>query len=150
MDVDVPRAVTTALRLRGIDTLTAQEDGAAELDDSRLLQRATELGRVLVSQDEDLLREGTRLQEQAGAFSGIVYAHQFRTTIGQMVEDLELIARAMSQEEWQGRIEYLPIQGHEGRILEDSRTVENPRSASPLVARAPCLMPHSFQMQSSA
>lgn len=30
-------------------------------------------------------------------------------TIGQMVEDLELIAKATSREEWWGRIEYLPI-----------------------------------------
>jgi predicted nuclease of predicted toxin-antitoxin system len=60
MDVHVPRAVTTALRLRSIDVLTAQEDRAAQLDDDRLLERATELGRILVSQDEDLLREGAR------------------------------------------------------------------------------------------
>src|SRR5207249_4920584 len=43
MDAHVPRAVTLALRLRSIDVLTAQEDGAAQLDDDRLLQRATEL-----------------------------------------------------------------------------------------------------------
>jgi len=55
MDVHVRRAVTTALRLRSIDVLTAQEDGAAEATDAALLQRATELGRVLVSQDADLL-----------------------------------------------------------------------------------------------
>ena len=109
MDVHVPRAVTTALRLRSIDVLTAQQDGAAELDDERLLRRATELGRILVSQDEDLLREGSRLLHEGIGFAGIVYAHQLRNTIGQMVEDLELIARAMSQEEWRGRIEYLPI-----------------------------------------
>jgi predicted nuclease of predicted toxin-antitoxin system len=65
MDVHVRRAVTIALRLRAVDVLTAQEDGAAEADDKRLLDRATELGRVLVSQDEDLLREGTkRLSER--------------------------------------------------------------------------------------
>lgn len=97
------------MRLRAIDVLTAQEDGAAQLDDGRLLQRAAELGCVLVSQDEDLLREGTRLLKQGGSFSGIVYAHQLRAMIGQMVEDLELIARATSDEEWQGRIIYLPI-----------------------------------------
>jgi predicted nuclease of predicted toxin-antitoxin system len=57
MDVHVRRAVTTALRLRSIDVLTAQEDGAAELDDELLLERAAKLGRVLVSQDEDLLPE---------------------------------------------------------------------------------------------
>jgi hypothetical protein len=37
--------------LRSVDVLTAQEDGASELDNDRLLQRATDLGRVLVSQD---------------------------------------------------------------------------------------------------
>jgi hypothetical protein len=109
MDVHVPRAVTTALRLRGIDVLTAQEDGTSEWDDGPLLKRATELERILVSQDEDLLREGTRLQRTAGEFAGIVYAHQLRVTIGQMVEGLELIARATAWEEWRGRIEYLPI-----------------------------------------
>jgi len=109
MDVNVPLAVTTALRLRSIDILTAQEDGAAQLDDERLLRRATKLDRILVSQDEDLLREGARQLREGGNFSGVVYAHQLRVTIGQMVEDLELIATATSKEEWYGRIEYLPI-----------------------------------------
>lgn len=110
MDVHVPRAITTALRLRKIDVLTAQEDGMAELDDERLLRRATELGRILVSQDKDLLREGAQRQRENGDFSGIIYGHQLRVTIGQMVEDLELIARTTSLEEWRGRIEYLPLQ----------------------------------------
>ena len=52
--------MTVALRLRDIDVLTAQEDGSAELDDGLLLNRAAELGRVLISQDADLLREGMR------------------------------------------------------------------------------------------
>jgi hypothetical protein len=39
MDVHVPRAVTNQLRLRGVDVLTAQEDGAAELGDAELLNQ---------------------------------------------------------------------------------------------------------------
>ncbi len=109
MDVHVPRAVTLALRLRSVDVLTAQDDHTEELDDGQLLQRASELGRILVSQDQDLLCEGVRRLRAGQQFSGIVYAHQLRITIGQMVEDLELIANATSQEEWAGRIEYLPI-----------------------------------------
>ena len=109
MDVHVRRAVTAALRLRSIEVLTAQEDGSAELADDVLLKRATELCRVLVSQDEDLLREGARWLSERKDFSGIIYAHQLRITIGQMVEDLELIARATSQSEWRARIEYLPL-----------------------------------------
>jgi len=109
MDVRIRRALTSSLRLRSIDVLTAQEDGSAELDDDSLLQRATFLGRVLVSQDEDLLRERMRRLRQQKDFSGIIYSHQPRITIGQMVEDLALIARATSPAEWRGRIEYLPI-----------------------------------------
>lgn len=109
MDVHVPRAVTAALRLRGVNVLTAQEDGTAELDDLSLLRRATELARVLVSQDDDLIREGARMSEQQEPFGGVIYAHQLRVTIGQMVEDLELIATATSRDEWFGKIAYLPI-----------------------------------------
>jgi predicted nuclease of predicted toxin-antitoxin system len=109
MDVHVPRAVTTALRLRGIDVLTAQEDGSAELDDGRLLRRATELGLILVTQDADLLREAALLLSEHAEFCGVVYAHQLRVTIGQPLEELDLIARATFREEWSGRIEFLPI-----------------------------------------
>ena len=109
MDVHVRRAVTIGLRLRSIDVVTAQEDGAAELDDRLLLERATELNRVLVSQDVDLLREGARMLMEGKDFSGIIYAHQLSITIGQMVEDLEVIATATMPDEWRGRIEYLPL-----------------------------------------
>jgi hypothetical protein len=79
------------------------------LDDDTLLERATDLGRILVSQDDDLLREGTRRLRDSLEFSGIVYAHQLRITIGQIVEDLELIAKATTTEEWRNRIEFLPL-----------------------------------------
>jgi hypothetical protein len=79
------------------------------MDDALLLRRAADLGRVLVSQDADLLREGARLLGEGGEFSGVVYAHQLRATIGQMVESLELIATATSSEEWYRRLEFLPI-----------------------------------------
>lgn len=48
MDVHVPCAITTQL-LRGVDVLAAQENGASELEGSKLLDRALLLGRVLVT-----------------------------------------------------------------------------------------------------
>jgi len=56
MDVHVPMAVTEALRRKGLDILTSQDDGTATKDDDILLARAAELGRVLFSQDRDFLR----------------------------------------------------------------------------------------------
>ena len=60
MDHHVPRPITTGLRLRGVDVLAAVEDGSVELEDPDLLDRATSLGRVLSSQDKDLLIEATQ------------------------------------------------------------------------------------------
>jgi predicted nuclease of predicted toxin-antitoxin system len=54
MDVHIPATITRSLFLKGVDVITAQSDGKAEAADSDLLDRATELGRVLFSEDEDL------------------------------------------------------------------------------------------------
>src|SRR5882724_3414244 len=109
MDVHVPRAVTTALRMRGIDVKTAQEDNGVRLDDASLLRRSTQLGRVLVSQDDDLLRIGVAFQESGELFAGVIYAHQLKVTIGNLIADLELVARCTDPHEWSSRIEYLPL-----------------------------------------
>ena len=56
MDHHVPRAITEGLRLRGVDVITAHENGSDHMNDSELLDRAAKLGRVLFTQDDDLLR----------------------------------------------------------------------------------------------
>lgn len=109
MDVHIPRAVSTALRLRGVDVLTAQKDGADRWEDDALLMRATALEKILVTQDDDLLREGARLQREGTRFAGVIYGHQRLTGVGQMVEDLSLIAQATQASDWFDKIEYLPL-----------------------------------------
>lgn len=109
MDVNIPFAITDQTRLHGLDVLTAQEDGARELSDSDLLDRASELGRILFTQDTDLLAEASLRQRTGAHFVGVVYAPQTRTTIRQCVEDLELIAKAGDPTKWINRVEYLPL-----------------------------------------
>ena len=108
-DVHVPFAITAELKIRRVDVLTAQIDNATRLDDSPLLERATELGRILFSQDKDLLKVATQRQRTSIAFAGVIYAHQLRVSIGRCVEDLELIAKATDLEEWRNRVEFLPL-----------------------------------------
>jgi hypothetical protein len=93
MDVHVRRAVTEGLRRRGVDVLTAQEDGCDRLPDSALLDRALQLDRATFSQDDDMLREAKRRQQSGEPFSGVIYCHQLRITTGQAIRDLELIAK---------------------------------------------------------
>ena len=109
MDHNVPRAITSGLRRRGIDVLSAYEDGAHELEDAALLDRAGELGRVLFSRDDDLLREATRRQRDGTAFCGVIYAHQREVSIGHCIFDLQVIAEASEPEELRGQVIYLPF-----------------------------------------
>ena len=109
MDHHVPRAITIELRLRGVNVMTAYEDGASKFSDSKLLDRATELNRIFFTQDDDLLAEATKRQREGVAFSGVIYAHQLRVSIGRCVRDLELIAKAGEPEEFLNRIEFLPL-----------------------------------------
>jgi len=109
MDQHVPAAITRGLRRRGVDVLTTEEDRAADWDDADLLARATGLGRIVFTQDDDFLAIGRHWQLSGREFAGIVYAHQLRITVGQAIADLELIATIMTADEMKNRIEFLPL-----------------------------------------
>ena len=109
MDQHIPRAITVGLRLRGIDVITAFEDKANEMNDSELLNRASELGRVLFTQDDDLLAEAAIRQKNGIFFKGVIYAHQLRISIGACVNDLEIIVKAAEPDELVNAVIFLPL-----------------------------------------
>lgn len=109
MDVHVSQLVTDGLRRRGIDVLTAQEDLQARTDDELLLRRATDLGRVFYTQDEDFLRIGAEWQSASVDFVGIVYCHQQRLGVGAQVDQLELVAICSDIEDVRNRVRHLPL-----------------------------------------
>lgn len=108
MDHHVPKAITLGLRKRGVNVITAYEDQAAQMDDPVLLDRATQLKRILFTQDEDFLREGAKRLANGIYFVGIVYGHQ-ELSIGDCIRDLEVIAKAGASHEFENRVEYLPL-----------------------------------------
>jgi len=109
MDAHVHAAITEQLRRRGVDVLTAQEDGSDDLLDEELLARSTTLGRVMFTFDLRFKARAEDWQRQAKPFAGLVWGHPMRLTIGQMVLDLELIAKASDPADWQNVIERLPL-----------------------------------------
>lgn len=109
MDVHIPRAITRSLRGRGLDVLTSQEDGTTRLDDDALLARASELGRILFSQDQDLLRIAAEWQSLGRAFPGVVFSLQQGVSLGILADDLELLLRCGLPEELQDSVIYLPL-----------------------------------------
>lgn len=109
LDHHVPMAIAAGLRQRQIDVLTAQDDGRADWDDDRLLERALELGRVVFTQDRDFLVLAADWQRQRREFAGMVYGHQLRVTIGGAVHDLAIISTLVSLDEMRNRVEFLPL-----------------------------------------
>ena len=109
MDQHVPRAITVGLRLRGVDVLTAYEDGTSDWTDPAILDRASALGRVLFTRDDDFIAEGAKRQREGISFLGVIYAHQLRVSIGDCIHNLELIAEAGKSEDLINRVEFLPL-----------------------------------------
>jgi hypothetical protein len=109
MDVHVPYPVTAGLLDRGIDVLTAQWDHTERWPDSELLDRATALARVLVSQDEDLLAEAALRQRTGQEFAGLVFAAQGSLSIGRFIDDLTLLAEVIDSAEMANHVEFLPL-----------------------------------------
>ena len=75
-DHHVDAAITEGLRQRGIDVLTCRDDGTTTWEDKDLLERATQLGRVFFSQDDDLLVIAHQWQDENRSFAGLIYGHQ--------------------------------------------------------------------------
>jgi predicted nuclease of predicted toxin-antitoxin system len=109
MDVHVPMAVTAALLRRGLDILTSQDDGTATKEDEVLLARATELGRILLSQDQDFLQIAAEWQRIGRPFTGVLFAAQQGVSLGRLTDDLELILTCCDAEELRDRVSYLPL-----------------------------------------
>jgi len=82
MDVHVPQSITDQLRRRGVDVLTAIDDGWAERDDPELLERAHELGRVLFTQDIRFKALAEEWIRDEHPFAGLVFGRQLGASIG--------------------------------------------------------------------
>ena len=108
-DEHIPAGIVAALIARGIDVITAQQDDRTGVSDTDLLDRATELGRVLVTNDEDFLVETARRQRLGIHFAGVAYAPLIRMTVSQCVASLELISVVADPADQVNRLEYLPL-----------------------------------------
>ena len=76
---------------------------------SELLNRASELGRALFTQDDDLLVEAATRQKDGRLFNGVIYAHQLRISIGACVNDLEIITKAAEPNDLINAVIFLPL-----------------------------------------
>lgn len=108
-DVNVDGALINALRARGIDVLTAHEDGTRCVQDDGVLSRATELGRPLLTGDKHYLRIAALRQREQVHFSAVLFYQQQTTTLAALLEDVELVLVASAPHELVDRVYRLPL-----------------------------------------
>lgn len=109
MDHHLHVAITAGLRQRGVDVLTAFEDSSHALADDLLLERATRLGRVLVTKDDDLLVITHHWLRAGRDFAGLVFSRHGDLAVGAAVSDLEIIAKVMDPTEMFNRVLFIPL-----------------------------------------
>lgn len=107
-DENVARQIADGLRSRGIDVITAEEDGHRRTPDPIVMDRAFQLGRVLFSHDLDMVSIANQRIQDGELFIGLVYARQ-PASIGRCVTDLELVVHVMSEDEMRLQVVHIPI-----------------------------------------
>lgn len=108
-DHHIDSAIADGLRRRGVDVVTAFEDGHHQSSDDTLLSHAAELDRILFTQDKGFHSLANRWRLAQRDFPGILFAIQGRATVGDAIKYLEIFVNVMSADEMRNRIEYVPV-----------------------------------------
>lgn len=103
LDEHISPAVAEALRKRGIDATTSEAAGLLGATDDQQLAYATAERRAIVTCDADFLRQELIMKAEFG----ICYARRSKYTLGQLIDQLQLVAECMSTEDLQFRVEFL-------------------------------------------
>jgi len=96
-------------RLFDLDSGTVQEADLSEASDPAVLDWAASQGRVVITHDHRTMRPCAEDRLKAGLpMTGLILVRQ-AAALGQVIDDLVLIAEATTAEEWNGTIVFLPL-----------------------------------------
>jgi predicted nuclease of predicted toxin-antitoxin system len=104
-DENVEITVADQIRLRGIQAVTVRDLNLLGDSDENHLQRATLMGYVLCTYDMDYLR----LHHEGIPHSGIIFAREQITSIGDWIYGLELICGVLTLDDMKNHVEYLSV-----------------------------------------
>jgi len=105
-DECVDGRIIAGLRRRGVDVVTAHEQGLLGAADQEHLARAIELHRVIVTADHDFLSL-IQLQLETGSFPGLIFILP-ATAVGEAVRAIVLVATVLEPQDVANWIEWVP------------------------------------------
>jgi hypothetical protein len=96
-------------RISKLDSTTIEEADLHEASDPDVLERAAAQGRIVITQDHRTMRAHAEDRVKAGLpMAGLILVRQI-ASLGQAIDDLVLVAKATTAEEWEGKIVFLPL-----------------------------------------
>ena len=95
-------AVAEGLKRRGVKVITARDAGNLGLSDEEQLEYARQKGMVIVTHDDDFLTFSAELEHK-----GIVFLHQQKYSIGDMIRNLKLLWDVVEQKDIKNHVEFL-------------------------------------------
>jgi len=103
LDESVDPTLARALELRGVNVTTSQQIGLLGQGDDAQLAFAAQERRVLVTHDADFLAVAAKNIQHFG----IAYVRVGRRSLGELVNRLSLMHRALKEDQLRNSIEYL-------------------------------------------
>lgn len=109
MDEHIHIAITVGLQKRGVEVIRVQDVGLVATDDIVILEFAHLQGLIVFTMDDDFLALGADKQRNEIPFSGLIYAKQHSLSIGQFINELELVAKGYDPIDVENKVVYLPL-----------------------------------------
>ena len=104
------RSLVRALRVRGVDLITALDVGMIEREDAEHLDYATEQGRVLCSFNVgDYYRLHTDYVAQGKPHAGIILMRQQYYSVGEQMRRILKLMASRSADEMRNWVEFLSV-----------------------------------------
>ena len=106
-DENVNGTIVNGLRRRGVEIQSTYEAGNLGIPDEIQLAYAVAQNACLFTHDDDLLTIADQWQKIGKEHSGIIFVHQEKLTIGEIIGRIKLIVDILSPEEMKNHIEFL-------------------------------------------
>ncbi len=103
LDESCPSGLADGLRLHGVDVTTTQDAHLGGVTDPEQLAYAHAEGRILFSRDSDFIA----IHRSGADHSGIIYCHQRRRSLGEIIRRLVLAWEVYEPAEFRGRLDYI-------------------------------------------
>lgn len=107
LDENVDRRVADGLRRRGVEALTAVEEGTLGSSDQRQLAHAAARGAALVTHDHHFLALAAAMARGGQSHAGIIFIELRRLGIGECIRRLALCVDLLDAESMRDRVEFL-------------------------------------------